>query len=83
MITGARESHSSTQVDDCEFRMLEPTETVAGMSFPADYRRQGTRRERQRLAGIVITPPAARDLIGCAVEALTGESPQPPAPATS
>lgn len=63
---------AETQVDDCEFRMLEPTETAAGMAFPGDYRLQGTRRERQRLAGNAVTPPAARDLIGCAVEALTG-----------
>lgn len=64
---------AEAQVDDCEFRMLEPTETAAGMAFPADYRWQGTRRERQKLAGNAVTPPAARDLIGCAVEALTGE----------
>lgn len=63
---------AEAQVDDCEFRMLEPTETAAGMAFPTDYRWQGTRRERQKLAGNAVTPPAARDLIGCAVEALTG-----------
>lgn len=63
---------AEAQVDDCEFRMLEPTETAAGMAFPAYYNWQGTRRERQRLAGNAVTPPAARDLIGCAVEALTG-----------
>lgn len=66
---------ADAQVDDCEFRMLEPTETAAGMAFPGDYRWQGTRRERQKLAGNAVTPPAARDLIGCAVEALTGETP--------
>lgn len=66
---------AEAQVDDCKFRMLEPTETAAGMAFPAYYKWKGTRRERQRLAGNAVTPPASRDLIGCAVEALTGETP--------
>lgn len=47
----------------CRFRMLEPTEIAAGMSFPSDYQWQGTKRERVRLAGNAVTPPAARDLI--------------------
>ena len=58
-----------THVDDCEFRMPEVTESAAGMSFPADYRWQGTRRESRRLAGNAITPPVAWDLIGYVVEA--------------
>ncbi len=76
VLTSGDIAAAEAQVDDCEFRMLEPTETAAGMAFPADYRWQGTRRERQRLAGNAVTPPASRDLIGCAVEALTGETPQ-------
>jgi DNA (cytosine-5)-methyltransferase 1 len=75
VITPGDLAAAETQVDDCEFRMLEPTETAAGMAFPAAYRWQGTRRERQKLAGNAVTPPAARDLNGCAVEALTGETP--------
>ena len=71
VITPGDLTAAETKVDDCEFRMLEPTETAAGMSFPADFRWHGTRRERQRLAGNTVTPPAARDLIGCTVEALT------------
>jgi DNA (cytosine-5)-methyltransferase 1 len=63
------------QVDDCLFRMLEPHEVAAGMSFPADYKWEGTRRERVRMAGNAVTPPAARDLIACVTEALTGEVP--------
>lgn len=54
----------------CRFRMLEPHEIANGMSFPRDYRWQGTKRERVRLAGNSVTPPAARDLIQVGVESL-------------
>lgn len=54
----------------CRFRMLEPSEIAAGMSFPGDYRWQGTKRERVRLAGNAVTPPAARDLIQVGVDSL-------------
>lgn len=61
-----------TQVDDCLFRMLEPHEVAAGMAFPPDYKWAGTRRERVRLAGNAVTPPAARDLIAVVADALQG-----------
>ena len=54
----------------CRFRMLEPHEIANGMSFPGDYRWQGTKRERVRLAGNAVTPPAARELIQVGVESL-------------
>lgn len=53
---------ADAHVDDCLFRMLEPSEVAAGMAFPADYRWQGNRRERVRMAGNAVTPPVARDL---------------------
>lgn len=62
---------AQAQVDDCLFRMLEPHEVAAGMAFPADYHWDGTRRERVKLAGNAVTPPAARDLGACLVEALS------------
>ncbi|MGH3996324.1 MAG: DNA cytosine methyltransferase [Pseudonocardiaceae bacterium] len=62
---------AEAQVDDCLFRMLEPHEVAAGMAFPADYIWGGTRRERVKLAGNAVTPPAARDLIAAVVEALS------------
>lgn len=52
------------------FRMLEPHEIAAGMAFPHTYKWQGTKRERVRLAGNAVTPPAARDLMAVTVEAL-------------
>lgn len=61
---------AEAQVDDCLFRMLEPHEVAAGMAFPADYLWQGTRRERVKLAGNAVTPPAARDLIAAVAESL-------------
>lgn len=63
---------AAAQVDDCLFRMLEPHEVAAGMAFPADYVWEGTRRQRVKLAGNAVTPPAARDLIACVAAALGG-----------
>jgi DNA (cytosine-5)-methyltransferase 1 len=63
----AAEAH----VDDCLFRMLEPHEVAAGMAFPADYIWGGTRRERVKLCGNAVTPPAARDLIAAVAESLS------------
>ena len=49
---------------------LEPHEIAVGMAFPRDYRWQGIKRERVRLAGNAVTPPAARDLITVLAESL-------------
>lgn len=72
---------AQAQVDDCLLRMLEPSECAAGMAFPRDYRwdgqdkkgRPASRRAVVRLVGNAVTPPAARDVVGAAVESLTGE----------
>lgn len=71
LITPGDMEIAEAQVDDCLFRMLEPHEVAAGMAFPGDYVWQGTRRERVRMAGNAVTPPAARDLVGAVVESLT------------
>lgn len=54
----------------CRFRMLEPHEHAAGMAFPTTYRWQGTKRDRTRLAGNAVTPPASRDLLAVIAESL-------------
>ncbi len=72
LITPGDIEAAEAQVDDCLFRMLEPHEVAAGMAFPADYQWSGTRRERVKLAGNAVTPPAARDLIAVVAEALVG-----------
>jgi len=63
---------AEARVDDCLFRMLEPHEVAAGMAFPADYKWTGTRRDRVKMAGNSVTPPAARDLIWAVAESLGG-----------
>lgn len=52
----------SLEVDDVEFRMLEPDEIKRGMAFPADYILLGSKREQVKQSGNAVTPPAARDL---------------------
>ena len=59
-------------VDDCSFRMLEPSESKRAMAFPDSYVMLGTRREQQRMAGNAVTPPAARDLVWAVAESLGG-----------
>lgn len=70
LITPGDLAAAEAMVDDCFFRMLEPLEIAAGMAFPDDYQWQGTRRERVRMAGNAVTPPAARDIIAAIVESL-------------
>jgi DNA (cytosine-5)-methyltransferase 1 len=72
VITPGDLAAAEAQVDDCLFRMLEPHEVAAGMAFPKDYIWEGTRRERVKMAGNAVTPPAARDLVACVVESLEG-----------
>ena len=50
------------EIEDCEFRMLEPYEISAGMAFPKSYIMTGNKREQVKQAGNAVTPPAARDL---------------------
>lgn len=60
-------------IDDCLFRMLEPSEVKVGMAFSRRYVMLGTKREQVRLSGNAVTPPSSRDLIGMVCEAITGE----------
>lgn len=61
---------AAAMVDDVLFRMLEPSEVIAAMAFPDTYVVLGNRRERVRMAGNAVTPPAARDLVAAVVESL-------------
>lgn len=63
-----------------KLRMFRPHEVAAGMAFPADYVWQPvdrakpvSNRDLVKAAGNAVTPPAARDIIGVAVESITGE----------
>ena len=64
-------------VDDCTFRMLDVDEIRSGMAFRAGYVLLGTKRERVRMLGNAVTPPAARDLVAAVVEAITGNEMEP------
>ena len=69
-------------VEDCTFRMLEVAEIHRGMAFLDDYRLPyGSKRERVKLLGNAVTPPAARDLVAAVVEAITGDPIEIPAAA--
>lgn len=57
-------------IDDCLFRMLEPHESGRAMAFPDAYRVDGTKRDRQKLYGNAVTPPAMRLLVGRVLDAL-------------
>ncbi|MFJ2665683.1 hypothetical protein ACIO14_15150 [Nocardia fluminea] len=61
----------AANLDDCEFRMLEPYEIKQAMAFGRGYVLGGNRREQVRLAGNAVTPPAARDLIHAVTAALS------------
>ncbi|MFF4644918.1 DNA cytosine methyltransferase [Streptomyces sp. NPDC001389] len=61
-----------TAVEELGFRMLEPHEYAAAMEFPSEYVWLGNKRERVRMAGNAVTPPAARDLFACVSEAVLG-----------
>lgn len=64
------EPEETIDPNECTFRMLEPHEIAAGMSFPTDYRWLGTKRERVRMAGNAVTPPAARDLVTAVADSI-------------
>lgn len=64
-------------VEDCTFRMLDVDEIRAGMAFLPGYVLLGNKRERVRMLGNAVTPPAARDLVAAVVEAITGNEINP------
>ncbi|WP_372339563.1 DNA cytosine methyltransferase [Nocardiopsis sp. CC223A] len=66
-------------VEELRFRMLTPGEYAAAMSFPDGYVLLGNKRERVRMTGNAVTPPAARDLVAAVAEALAGEEITPAA----
>lgn len=59
-------------INDCTFRMLAPSEIQAAMAFHDDYTLLGTKRERVRLLGNAVTPPAAEWLITALRDSLEG-----------
>ena len=54
---------------DITFRMLQPHELAAAMSFPATYRFSGTKTEQIRQIGNAVCPKLAEALVSAAISA--------------
>jgi DNA (cytosine-5)-methyltransferase 1 len=65
------------KVEDCLFRMLQPAEIGRAMSFGADHKVLGNKREQTRQYGNAVTPPAAEILVSALTEAITNEDLEP------
>ncbi len=87
-VTAADLKAAEDMLPEVLFRMLRPHEVAVGMAFPGDYDwttardakgKQATNRDLVKMAGNAVTPPAARDLIGMAVEYITGRTVDLPA----
>ncbi|WP_234327081.1 hypothetical protein [Streptomyces sp. NRRL WC-3742] len=62
----------TADVDEVLFRMLEPHEIGAAMSFTPDYVVIGNKREKVRQFGNAVTSNVAELLVSALVEAITG-----------
>lgn len=61
------------EVDDCYLRMLDVDEIHDGMAFLPDFELLGTaKRDKVKMLGNAVTPPCARDLAACLMEAVLG-----------
>lgn len=76
-VTPADLAAAREMVHEVRFRMFQPHEVAAGMAFPDDYEWQPPDRNKKvsnrdlvKAAGNAVTPPAARDLLGAAVESM-------------
>lgn len=58
-------------IEDCYFRMLQPSEIGAAMAFPGDYIVLGNKRDRVKQYGNAVTPPAMEWLFRRTAESLT------------
>ncbi|KJY32137.1 DNA cytosine methyltransferase [Streptomyces sp. NRRL S-495] len=63
-----------TDVDEVLFRMLEPHEIGAAMTFARDYVVIGNKREKVRQFGNAVTSNVAELLVSALVEAITGQN---------
>ncbi|MCY0922331.1 DNA cytosine methyltransferase [Streptomyces sp. H27-G5] len=67
------QSIADVDIQDVLYRMLEPHEIGRGMAFAADYLLAATsKRDRVRLLGNAVTPPAAEILVSALTETITG-----------
>lgn len=57
------ETFNQPQIDDCYFRMLQPSETALAQGFPADYIILGNKEDRQKQIGNANPPPTMELLV--------------------
>lgn len=75
LITRTPEQVPDDEVNGCTFRMLTPAEIGGAMAFPPGYRMgDASKRDRVRMYGNAVTPPAARLLGERVAAALAGTS---------
>jgi DNA (cytosine-5)-methyltransferase 1 len=60
----------SIKVEDCYFRMLQPTEIGRAMAFPDSYVVLGTSREKVKQYGNAVTPPVLQLIMERCLETL-------------
>ena len=64
------ETHSKIAIEDCYFRMLQPSETALAQGFPRDYVILGNKEEKQKQIGNANPPPTMELLVQRCVESL-------------
>lgn len=66
-----RSGDPDTAVDECGFRMLDPSEVAGAMALPGGYIPEAlTKRDRIALAGNAVTPPVMEWICGRLAQAL-------------
>ncbi|GAB2582287.1 DNA cytosine methyltransferase [Spirosoma areae] len=58
-------------IEDCYFRMLQPSETARAQGFPVDYQILGNKEQRQKQIGNANPPPTMELLVSRCVQSLT------------
>ncbi|GAB3783377.1 DNA cytosine methyltransferase [Spirosoma horti] len=58
------------EIEDCYFRMLQPSETARAQGFPADYVILGNKEQRQKQIGNANPPPTMELLVARCVASL-------------
>lgn len=61
---------TAPKIEDCYFRMLQPSETAKAQGFPSDYVILGSKRNQQRQIGNANPPPTMELLVSRCVESL-------------
>lgn len=80
-IPANREVHSFVQpsyearVEDCGFRMLQPSEIQRAMAFPQEYTILGNKKDQVRQLGNAVTPPVMEFIFRRCLASLEGPQP--------